>query len=141
MPIVITPLFNTHADALFDAWTDPAIMRNWLFKGDRSEIEHIEVDLAVDGRFSIVERTPTGLIDHFGNYLLVDRPKLLCFTLEVPLHFPGQSRVTIAFRQGSKDCEMVFEQTGVDPEIVEAEWRRMFSRLAMVLLKGSSKPT
>jgi len=66
---------------------------------------------------------------------VVDRPRLLCFSLEVPQHFPGQSRVAIAFRQGPKDFEMVFEQTGVDPEIVEADWRRMFSRLAMVLLK------
>jgi uncharacterized protein YndB with AHSA1/START domain len=135
MTVVITPLFNAQADDLFDAWTNPAIMRDWLFKGDDSEIENINLDLAVGGRFSILERTTDGVIDHFGNYLLIDRPRLLCFSLEVPRHFSGQSRVAIEFRQGPKDCEMVFQQTGVAPEIVEADWRRMFSRLAMVLLK------
>jgi len=132
--LVITPVFSSSAEDLFSAWTDPAVMRQWLFKGDDSEIESIAIDLAVGGRFSILERTRAGTIDHFGNYLSIDRPNLLSFTLEVPAHFPGTSQVEIGFRQVEAGCEMVFRQAGVDPEIVEGSWRRMFIALARVLL-------
>jgi uncharacterized protein YndB with AHSA1/START domain len=133
--LVIALVFRASAEELFCAWTDPAIMSQWLFKGDNSEIESIDIDLSVGGRFSIVERAKDEIIDHFGNFLLVEKPQSLSFTLEVPKHFSGTSQVQIDFKQTDTGCEMVFQQAGVNPEIVEGSWRRMFSNLTMVLLR------
>ncbi len=132
--LTISLVFKATADELFCAWTDPAIMSRWLFKGDDSEIANIDADVAVGGHFSIVEQTRDGTIEHTGNYLLVDKPHALAFTLEVPKRFPRASQVSLEFLQSDVGCEMVLQQTGVDPNIVEPDWRRMFSKLTMVLL-------
>lgn len=132
-PVIITLDFQTPAATLFDAWTNPAVMRHWLFKGDHSEIESIDLDLTVGGFFSILERDDSGTIDHFGNYLLIDQPTSLSFTLEVPKHFVGMTQVLLNFKPRGNSCEMSFEQTGVDPKVVESSWMRMFAKLTRVL--------
>ena len=137
--LVITPVFQVPAEKLFCAWTDPAIVSQWLFKGDDSEIVKVELDLVAGGRFSIVEQTRDDAIDHFGNYLVVNRPHRLCFTLEVPRHFSGVSQVQLEFKTAETTTvatEMVFQQTGVDPPLVEGSWRRMFTQLARVFLQS-----
>ena len=137
--LVITPVFQVPAEKLFCAWTDLAIVSQWLFKGDDSEIVKVELDLVAGGRFSIVEQTRDDAIDHFGNYLVVDRPHRLCFTLEVPRHFSGVSQVQLEFKTAETTTvatEMVFQQTGVDPPLVEGSWRRMFTQLARVFLQS-----
>lgn len=140
--LVITPVFQVPAEKLFCAWTDPAIISRWLFKGDHSEIVKVELDLTAGGRFSIVEQTSDGTIDHFGHYVVIDKPRQLSFTLEVPRHFPGVSQVQLEFKEAEATTvvtaatEMVFQQTGVDPQIVEGSWRRMFTRLARVFLQS-----
>ena len=137
--LVITPVFQVPAEKLFCAWTDPAIVSQWLFRGDDSEIVKVELDLIAGGRFSIVEQTRDDAIDHFGNYLVVDRPHRLCFTLEVPKHFSGVSQVQLEFKTAETTTvttEMVFQQTGVDPPLVEGSWRRMFTQLARVFLQS-----
>jgi len=140
--LVITPVFQVPAGKLFCAWTDPAIIAQWLFKGDDSEIVKVDLDLVVGGRYSIVEQGRDGTIDHFGNYLAIDEPHLLSFTLEVPKHFSGVSQVRLEFREAEAAAvttvatEMVFQQTGVDPQIVEGSWRRMFTQLARVFLQS-----
>jgi uncharacterized protein YndB with AHSA1/START domain len=131
---MISLVFKATADQLFGAWTDPAIMSRWLFKGNDSDIANIDADVSVGGYFSIAERTREGTTEHTGNYLLVDKPNALAFTLEVPKHFAGTSQVSLEFKQSDVGCEMMFQQTGIDPNIAEAEWRRMFSNLTMVLL-------
>jgi uncharacterized protein YndB with AHSA1/START domain len=134
----LTPVFQVPPDRLFAAWTDPVVISKWLFRGEDSEIVRVTLDLTVGGRFSIVEQTKDDTIDHFGSYLVIDRPDLLSFTLEVPKHFPGTSQVQLEFREAEAPTtvttEMIFRQTGVDPQIVEGSWRRMFTQLARVFL-------
>ena len=55
--IQLTPIFHVSAEGMFDAWTEPALISKWLFKGDDSEIVNVDLDLTVGGRFSIVEQT------------------------------------------------------------------------------------
>ena len=135
-PVRITPLYKASPDKLFAAWTEPDIMKKWLFRSDTSVIERIETDLRPQGRFSIVERSGDKAIDHFGQYIAIEAPRALSFTLEVPEHFQGSSYVGISFKPSDEGCEMDFLQEGVDPKWVEADWRRMFSALALVFLRG-----
>ena len=102
-------------------------MKRWLFRGPHSEIVRVERDLTVGGRFSIVECTPEGEIDHLGVYAELARPHRLAFSLEVPAHFDGPTLVEIDFKQISDASEMCFHQTGVDPSVVEQSWPRLYS--------------
>lgn len=72
-------------------------------------------------------------IDHFGEYQQIERPNCLVFTLEVPWHFPGVTRVSVEISPVPGGCVMRFTQTGVKPEVTEGSWREMFTTLATVL--------
>src|SRR5207253_10552948 len=68
----ITPVFQVPAEKLFCAWTAPVLIGKWLFKGDDSEIVRVELDLTVGGRFSSVEQTRHGPIDHIVSNMPID---------------------------------------------------------------------
>ena len=86
-------------------------------------------------RFSILEHTRDGPVDHFGNYATIDKPHSLAFTLESTKRFAGVSEIQVQFKQMAEECEMVFRQTGVDAEAGEAIWRKMFLNLTRTLIK------
>ena len=134
MPLHLTPMFSASPERLFDAWTQPDLVERWLFKSDNNSIERVTIDLKCGGKFSILERADGETVDHFGEYFEIDRPHRLAFTLEVPSHFQGVSRVAIEFKPHTQGCEMDFKQDGVDPSLVEGAWRMMFTGLARVML-------
>lgn len=117
-------------DRVFAAWTVPAMMSQWLFVGPTSRIVSATVDLRVGGRFSIVER-PDGFedVDHDGEYLDVQPPNRLAFSLEVPAHFPGRSEIRLEISAVSSGSELTFTQHGVDPGTVRSSWEMMFDSL------------
>ena len=123
--------FRASPEIIFDAWIKPEIMKNWLFKSPVNKIVRVTANPQANGVFSIVELTENGdIIDHFGQYICVDRPTKLEFTLEVPKHFPGVTEVSLTLgRTPEGSCRFHFVQTGVDPQMVEESWRKMLSQL------------
>jgi uncharacterized protein YndB with AHSA1/START domain len=117
-------------DRVFAAWTVPAMMSRWLFVGPTSRIISTTVDLRVGGRFSILER-PDGFedVDHVGEYLDVQPPHRLAFSLEVPAHFPGRTEIRLGISAVSAGSELTFTQHGVDPQTVRSSWEMMFDTL------------
>ena len=51
------------------------------------------------GRFSVIEYDGEKKIDHWGEWLEINRPNTLHFTLEVPAHFEGISEVLIEVKE------------------------------------------
>jgi uncharacterized protein YndB with AHSA1/START domain len=133
LPVRITSNFAATPEATFDAWLNPDIMRQWLFASPTNQILQVKTDPRVGGSFSILERNAGEEIDHFGEYLEIERPRRLRFTLEVPWHFPGVTRVSIDIAPTASGCVMEFIQTGVKRDVTEGSWREMFTTLAAVL--------
>jgi len=127
-PIRINPIYQASAERLFDAWTKPDQMRQWLLKSPTNKIVRIDQTLTVGGRYSILEKADGREIDHYGEYTAIDPPHRLAFWLEAPVHFEGRTDI-------SEGCEMNLIQTGVDASVVEKNWRTMFQNLAGVLLR------
>jgi len=132
----IEHVFSADPGRVFNAWIVPVIMRQWLFVGPTSEIVKIEQDVVEGGPFSILEREKKGnkLIDHFGKYIDIMSPTRLSFTLSVPEHFPGETVVVITIEPNYDGSLLNLRQTGVDPEVTEDSWRKMFIQLDKVLL-------
>lgn len=123
---------------VFDAWINPAIMQQWLFVGETSRILEIKTHLELEGTFSIQEheQTTDEYIDHYGQYLEIDPPQKLVFTLSVPKHFPGETIVTLYFFETTGGTLLNFTQTGVPPEVTEDSWKKMLGKLKQLLEHG-----
>ena len=52
--------FDAPAEAVFDAWTSPEVMRRWFHCAPDWETPEAEVDLRVGGKVRVVMRSPTG---------------------------------------------------------------------------------
>jgi uncharacterized protein YndB with AHSA1/START domain len=64
---------------VFDAWTNPKSIREWMCPGAVSEAV-ATLDVRINGRFTIVMKSPAGDLVHTGEYLAIDRPRRLVFT-------------------------------------------------------------
>jgi uncharacterized protein YndB with AHSA1/START domain len=73
--------FGAPAEAVFDAWTSPEVMRRWYHAGPDWETPEVEVDLRVGGRVRVVMRKPDGTeVELSGEYREIERPHRLSMT-------------------------------------------------------------
>jgi hypothetical protein len=59
-------------DRIFDAWLDPVIVEQWLFRTPTNRIQP-EINAKVGGKFSIVEHADGETIDHARNNTRLSR--------------------------------------------------------------------
>ncbi len=78
-------------EEVFDAWTDAKSVEEWLFSGI-VERTSAKIDPRVGGHFEIDMITGSRHIPHHGEYLKMDRPRLLEFTW-ISEHTNNQSSV------------------------------------------------
>jgi len=85
-PVILTVTrdFAAPPEAVFDAWLDPPVARQFLFTTPDSAIATCEIDPNVGGRFFIVDRRGDELAEHHGRYLEIDRPRRLAFLFRGP---------------------------------------------------------
>jgi uncharacterized protein YndB with AHSA1/START domain len=70
--------YAASAEAVFDAWTSPEVMRRWLHCGPDWGTPEAEVDLRVGGKVRVVMRRPDRAdAQMWGEYTLIDRPRRL----------------------------------------------------------------
>jgi uncharacterized protein YndB with AHSA1/START domain len=73
--------FEASAEDVFDAWTNPEVIRRWFIPKDGWREPSAEVDLRVGGRIRVVMRTADGEpVEAGGEYTLIERPNRLAFT-------------------------------------------------------------
>ena len=82
-------------ERVFDAWLDAKEARAFLFADRTSEALSSEVDARVGGRFRIVRRWDGGTVEYWGEYLEIDRPYRLAFSLFVEKHGQRDDRVVV----------------------------------------------
>lgn len=94
--------FDAPAEAVFDAWLSPEVLRRWWPAGADWETPVAEVDPRVGGGLRLVMRSPDG--EEFGGsgeYLEITPPKRLVFTWTWDGHegHRGTQRIEIDFNQ------------------------------------------
>lgn len=73
--------YSAPAEAVFDAWTSPEVMRRWLHCRPDWGTPEAEVDLRVGGKVRVVMRRPDHIeVEAQGEYTLIDRPRRLVMT-------------------------------------------------------------
>ncbi len=114
--VQVTHRFTASAERVFDAWLDPDRARRFLFATPTGEIVRVEIDARVGGRYTLVDRRDGQDIEHVGEYRVIDRPRKLVFTLEVPQFSPVSTLVTIEVSPLESGCELTLTQDGVPTE-------------------------
>jgi len=95
-PIVrVTHRFAAPPERVFNAWLDPATARHFLFATPSGEMVKVDIESRPGGRYEIVERRNGEDIGHVGEYLEIDRPRRLVFTLQLPRYSASVDRITI----------------------------------------------
>lgn len=118
---------------VFDAWTDPNRMAEWLSPVGHAEAE---VDLRVTGRFKVSMIGETTRIEHTGEYLLVNPPNELSFTWQSFYTGSEPSVVTVLFQAEGDETRIVLTHRRLPEGQVDPHaqgWEAMITRLAGLL--------
>ena len=118
--VKVTRRLQSSAERVFDAWLEPQTAGKWLFSTPAGKMVRVEIDAQVGGRYVIVERRDVGDVEHTGEYLEIDRPKRLVFTLVVPMFSTESTRVSIDIVPlSASSCEITLTHEGVYQEYAD----------------------
>jgi len=118
----ITRRFAASPERVFDAWIDPALVRQWLFVMPMDQAHTAELDPRAGGRWTITARR--GGLDYVGagEYLEIDRPRRLVFTFAMLQFSPNHDRITVEIAPDGDGCLLTLTQEGID---IDSELRRL----------------
>lgn len=129
--VCVTHRFSASAERVFDAWLDPEKVGKWLFATQTGEMVRVEIDPRVGGTFVITERRDGEDVEHRGEYLEIDRPRRLVFTLNVEKYAQEIDQVTIEITPLESGCELTLKH-GMSPAWAE-NWVQIEAGWAMIL--------
>jgi uncharacterized protein YndB with AHSA1/START domain len=102
----VTRRFDASPERVFDAWLDPQRAGKWLFATPTGEMVRVEIDPRVGGRYNFTERRDGEDAEHTGEYLEIDRPRRLVFTLSVAMYSQDADRITVEIVPLETGCEL-----------------------------------
>lgn len=129
-------LFRAQAEDVFDAWIDPAKIRQWFAPG-MGETRQIDIDARVGGSFCIVQRRADADAIHTGTYLELERPRRLVFTWSTPPQ-SDRSRVHVEIGAVADVCEVMLTHE-MEPrwaphvDRIERGWSTQLDAMASLL--------
>lgn len=130
--------FQAPAQAVFDAWTSPEVMRRWFHCFDDWETPEAEVDLRVGGNIRVVMRRPDGTeACAHGRLVLIDRPHRLVMTWTFHDEPDNEQLMELTFSEagGSTTVLMVNSRISTDQRrgAQDAGWQGCLDQLERLL--------
>lgn len=128
---------NVPIECVFDAWLDPVTAGSLLFAAESGEVVRAEIDARPGGRFRFVHRENGTEIERAGEYISIDRPHLLAFSLSEDTRTPADDRVIIELASlGLGSLIVLTHEMGLERyaerQRLESEWRHRLSMLAFL---------
>lgn len=138
---VVLHRFDVPPTRVFDACLDPAWVGRWMFGPNvrDEQIVRLTLDARVGGQFSFVVNRQGTEVEHVGEYLEIDRPRLLVFTWATRENPLDRSRVVIEITPRETDgCEvklthMMGAQWSAFVDKAAAAWSEMLDALERAL--------
>lgn len=125
-------------ERIFDAWLDAGQARTFLFADRVWDAISAKIDARVGGGFSVVRRRDGEDVEYSGQYLEIDRPYRLVFSLFVEKHSLHDDRVMVELAPVAGQSLLVLTHELSLPDPIERsrirrEWARVLDRLAALL--------
>jgi uncharacterized protein YndB with AHSA1/START domain len=132
--------FAAAARSVFDAWLDPGTAGS-LFATNAGEVVRAEIDARIGGRFTLVRRESGTEVRWSGEYLSIERPELLVFSLDSDV--PTPERVVIELASlGSGSLLVLTHEMGLERysqrQRLACEWQRRLGMLAFLCPRPGS---
>ena len=134
--------FEAPREEVWREWTEPERFADW-YGGATGQIplDTISMDVRPGGRWSLVMHAQRGEIHWDGEYLEVDEPERLVFTVTDEPDAGEYAVCTVVLTDlGERRTQMDFSQTGpLPPEQIEPAtrgWSSFFERIAERLAGG-----
>jgi uncharacterized protein YndB with AHSA1/START domain len=136
--IRLTRRFGASTERVFDAWLDPKAASKWLFLTATGQSQCVEIDARPGGWFYIVERQEREDVDHIGEYVEVDPPRRLVFTVLAEKYSLQFERVTVLLLPFGSGCELdlTHETRPALASAVRRRWIEIFDRLTAMINEG-----
>jgi uncharacterized protein YndB with AHSA1/START domain len=131
--------FRAPIERVFDAWTDPEVMRRWLHAGADWETPTAEVELRVGGRIRVVMRNPEDGSSHGmgGEFVLIERPHRLVFTWTFDSHAQNAQLIELELAERDGATTVVMTNSAIAAqerwESQQRGWRLCYDNLERVL--------
>lgn len=114
--VTVKRQFRAPAATVFDAFLDPRMAGRFMFATDNGEMVKAEIDARVGGGFNFTDRRDGEDVAHTGEYLAIERPRRLVFSLQVKKYSQETDRVTIGIKPLQSGCELTLTHE------LEANW-------------------
>ena len=109
--------FDAPAEAVFDAWTSPEVMRRWFHPAPDWETPEADVDLRVGGKVRVVMRRPDGTeAEAQGEYTLIDRPLRLDMTWTFDDDPSNRQLIELSFSESEGSTTVVMINSGISTD-------------------------
>lgn len=105
--LVVRRVIRASPERLFDAWTEPAQLKQWWGPQAVTCIA-AEVDLRVGGRYRIANQFPDGKVLWInGEFEAIERPQRLVYTWRLTAEAGPSERVSVTFEPRGQGTEVV----------------------------------
>jgi uncharacterized protein YndB with AHSA1/START domain len=126
---------------IFDAWLNADEAREFLFAGATGHAVRPEIDARVGGRFRFVRNQDGKDIEYLGEYLEIDPPQRLVFSLFVEKYAQRDDRVIVELAPVARRSLLVLthELSLPDPaerSRIQHEWATVLDRLGALCAEG-----
>jgi uncharacterized protein YndB with AHSA1/START domain len=123
---VVSHQFAFPAERVFEAWLDPEWIGRWMFGPNvrDEQVVRLGTESRVGGKFSFVVNRQGTEVDHVGEYLEIDRPRLLVFTWATRDSLPATSRVIVEITPRDDGCDLTLTH------VMGPEWAAFTDRAA-----------
>ncbi|MBN7821037.1 SRPBCC domain-containing protein [Bowmanella sp. Y26] len=96
-PIIVKRVFPCAKRQLFDAWSKPALMMKWFFKGQQPNAPStVNNSFTLGGEYEVIMHLPSGDYRHYGTYSAIHRYHHIAFSWNS--HLVQNSRVSLDFK-------------------------------------------
>ncbi len=128
-------------ERLFDAWLDAGEVRAFLCAGRIGRLTGADIDARIGGGFTIVRHRAAEEVEYSGEFLEIDRPHLLVFSLFVERYAQWDDRVIVELAPvaGQSLIVLTHELSLPSPaqrSHVQRGWARVLDGLAALAATG-----
>ena len=115
--VQIERTFDVPAEAVFDAWTSPEVMRRWFHPGPDWGTPDAEVDLRVGGTVRVVMRRPDGTeASAQGVFKLIERPRRLVMTWTFDDQPSNEQLLELSFSEAEGATTVLLVNRGISTD-------------------------